>query len=221
MSKGLSRELIALRIARELKEGMYVNLGIGIPTLISLFIPKGLEVVLHAESGVLGYGPIPGEDEMDIDLVNGGGQPTSLICGSCFFHHADGFGIIRGGHLDVTVLGAFQVSEKGDLANWKMNKELMGTIGGAMDLALNAKRLIIAMEHIDTEGKPKIVKECAHPLTARQVVHSIFTNLAVIEVTGDGLLLREIAPGVTAEEVQALTEPKLTLAPDLKEMILT
>ena len=220
MSNGLTRELIAARVAKELREGMYVNLGIGIPTLVSLFITEGQEVVLQSENGVLGYGPIADEEEKDIDLVNAGGQPVTLLSGASFFHSADSFAMIRGGHIDVTVLGAFQVSEKGDLANWKTPDEALGTMGGAIDLAIGAKRLLVAMEHVDKQGNPRIVKQCTYPITARQVVDTIFTNLAVIEVTAQGLLLREVAPGTSPDEVKAVTEPKLIVASDIREMAL-
>lgn len=218
MKSGLTRELIALRIARELRDGYYVNLGIGLPTLVSNFIPQDIEVFLQSENGVLGYGPIAEPDQIDQDLINAGGQPVTLVPGASFFHHADSFAMIRGGHLDVTVLGGLQVSEKGDLANWMVPERGVGSIGGAMDLVSGAKRVIVAMEHITREGEPRIVKECTYPLTGKGVVNLVVTNLGVIEVTKEGLVLRELAPGLTPEEVQAVTEPRLLLAPDLKEM---
>ena len=221
MKAGLSRELIALRAARELSEGMYINLGIGLPTLVSQFIPEGMEVMLHAENGVLGYGSITTEgSEMDIDLVNAGLQPITLRPGASFFNHADSFAMIRGGHIDLAILGGYQVSEKGDLANWTTSSEKVGAVGGAMDLACGVKRVIVLMQHVTTSGEPRIVKQCTYPLTARKVVDTIITDLAVIEVVREGLVLKEIAPGWAPGEVQAVTEPKLMVAPDLKEIVL-
>jgi len=216
---GLSRELIALRAAKELSEGMYINLGIGLPTLVSQFIPEGMEVMLHAENGVLGYGRITTEDkEMDIDLVNAGLQPIVLRSGASFFNHADSFAMIRGGHIDLAILGGYQVSEKGDLANWTTSLERVGAVGGAMDLACGVKRVVVLMQHVTASGEPRIVKQCTYPLTARGVVDTIITDVAVIEVGKEGLIVKEIAPGWTPEEVQSLTEPKLMVAPDLREI---
>jgi 3-oxoacid CoA-transferase subunit B len=219
MKAGLSRELMALRAVKELSEGMYVNLGIGLPTLVSQFIPEGMEVVLHAENGVLGYGRITTEaEEMDVDLVNAGLQPVVLRPGASFFNHADSFAMIRGKHIDLAILGGYQVSEKGDLANWTTSVERVGAVGGAMDLACGVKRVIVLMQHVTPSGEPRIVRECTYPLTARGVVNTIITDLAAIEVSSGGLILKEIAPGWTPEEVQSLTEPKLIVAPDLKEI---
>jgi 3-oxoacid CoA-transferase subunit B len=219
MKEVLSRELITLRAVKELRDGMYVNLGIGLPTLVSQFIPEDMEVILHSENGVLGYGRITTEDqEMDIDLVNAGLQPIVLRPGASFFNHADSFAMIRGGHIDLAILGAYQVSEKGDLANWTTSLERTGAIGGAMDLAYGVKRVIVLMQHVTGSGEPRIVKQCTYPLTARGVVDTIITDVAVIEVGKEGLILKEIAPGWTPEEVQSLTEPKLMVAPDLKEV---
>ncbi|MBM2825052.1 MAG: succinyl-CoA--3-ketoacid-CoA transferase [Dehalococcoidales bacterium] len=218
MKSGLSEELIALRVARELKDGQYVNLGIGLPTQVSNFIPGGVEVILHSQNGILGYGRIAERAEIDPDLINASSQPITLNPGASICHSADAFAMIRGGHIDVAVLGAYEVSEKGDLANWMINERRVGSIGGAMDLVSGVRRVIVAMEHTTRSGKPRIVKKCRHPLTGSGVVNLIVTNLAVIEVTPEGLLLREVAPGVTAEEVQALTEAPLRLSPDLKEM---
>ncbi len=218
MKPGLSRELIALRVAKELRDGYYLNLGIGLPTLVSDFVPEGIDVILHAENGILGYGRIANEEEMDADLVDAGSQPVILNPGAAFFDSATAFAMIRGGHIDLTVLGAFQVSEKGDLANWVVLERKVGSIGGSMDLVSGAKKVIVAMEHTTRSGEPKIVKECTHPLTGRRVVKMIITNLAVIEVTSEGLLLKEVAPSVTPEEVQAVTEPKMKLAKNLREM---
>jgi len=222
MKERLSREAIAMRIAGELFDGAVVNLGIGIPTLVSSFVPPGMTVIYHTENGALGFGPVVTEEEFeekaDIDLVNASGQFITPLPGMCFFHHADSFAMIRGGHIDITVLGVLEVSEKGDLANWMFPGRGVGNIGGGMDLAFNAKRVIGATEHITKEGKPKIVKRCSVPLTAPGCVSLIVTDIAVVEVTGEGLLLREVAPGWTAEEVQSLTEPRLRIAPDLKEI---
>ncbi|MDP6100609.1 MAG: 3-oxoacid CoA-transferase subunit B [Dehalococcoidia bacterium] len=219
MNQGLSRELIAVRIAREFKDGMYVNLGFGMPTLVCSFLPPDQDIFLHSEQGILGYGGIlMDESKWDVDLINASGQPVSLVPGACFCDLATSFGMIRGGHLDVSVLGAYQVSEKGDLANWKRGDQVVGGIGGAMDLAIGAKRVIVAMEHATNKGEPKIVHQCSFPLTAGGVVKTIVTNLAFIDVTPSGLVLREVASGVTAEEVQALTEPKLIVSNELREM---
>ena len=214
----LDREAIAMRVAKELSDGDYVNLGIGIPTLVSQFVPEGRAVVYHSESGVLNYGPLAGEEEQDIDLINAGGQFLLPVPGMAFITSADAFAMIRGGHIDVTVLGAFQVSEQGDLANWMLPARGVGNIGGAMDLAAGAKRVIVAMEHTDPQGKPKVVRECSYPLTGRRCVSLIVTDVAVMEVTPSGLLLREMAPGWTDQEVQEVTEPRLVIAPDLREM---
>jgi 3-oxoacid CoA-transferase subunit B len=214
--QGITRELIAARVARELRGGMYVNLGIGLPTLVSNFAPDG--VILQAECGVLGYGRIAADEERDPDLINAGGQYVTLNPGGAFFHSADSFGMIRGGHVDVAVLGGFQVSETGDLANWLNPERGIGSIGGAMDLAAGARRVIVAMEHVTREGAPKIVRRCTYPLTGAGVVDLIVTDLAVLEVTPDGLVLREVAPGLTSEEIQAVTEPRVIVPPDVREM---
>ena len=220
MISGLSRELIAVRVAKEFKDGYFVNLGIGLPTLASSFIPPGVDIILHSENGVMGYGRIANDDEINPDLVNAGSQPVTLNPGASFFDSAESFAMIRGGHVDMVVLGAFQVSEKGDLANWMTSDRKTGSIGGSMDLVKAAGKVIIAMEHTDKTGKPRIVKECTYPLTGARVVDLIITNLAVIEVNAEGLLLKEVAPGVTPEQVQAATGPKLKLARNLKEMAL-
>ncbi len=220
MKSGLSRELIALRVAKEFEDGYYVNLGIGLPTLVSSFIPEGIDVTLHSQNGILGYGRIANEEEMDPDLINAGSQPVTLNPGATFFDSAEAFAMIRGGHIDVVVLGAFQVSERGDLANWMTLERKVGSIGGSMDLVNGAKKVIVAMEHTSRSGEPRIVKECTYPLTGRVVVNLVVTNLAVIEVTPEGLLLKEVAPSVTPEEVQAVTQPKLKLAGELKQIVL-
>ncbi len=218
MKSGLTRELITMRAAKELKDGYYVNLGIGLPTQVSSFIPEGVEVIFHSENGILGFGRIANEKERDPDLINAGSQPVILNPGAAYFNSADAFAMIRGGYIDVAVLGAYQVSEKGDLANWMVLGSEIVNIGGSMDLVSSVKEVIITMEHTTRSGEPKIMKECTYPLTGRRVVNLIITNLAVIEVTPEGLLLKEVAPSVTPEEVQSVTEPKLRLAADLHEM---
>lgn len=213
---GLTKDLICLRAAKELKPGMYVNLGIGLPTQVANFAPEG--VILHSENGVLNFGPIASEDEMDWELVNAGAQPITLLPGISFFHSADAFVMMRGRHLDVAILGAYQVSEAGDLANWRTEGEALGAIGGSMDLAYGAKRIIVVCEHTDRNGKPRIVKKCTLPLTGKGVINTIITTLCLIEITKAGLELRELAPGVTVDHVQQHTEPNLIISRDLKEM---
>jgi 3-oxoacid CoA-transferase subunit B len=218
-SAGLTRELIALRVARELKDGMTVNLGIGLPTLVANFLPEGVSVLLHAENGILGYGGIAGDQsEFDQDLINAGGQPVTLNPGASFFSSAASFDMVRGGHLDLTVLGGLQVSASGDLANWAVPGRGGGAIGGAMDLAAGARRVIVAMEHVTREGEPRILEECTYPLTARRCVDLIVTNLAVIEVTAEGLGLREVAPGISVAEVRRATGATLLVPDDVGVM---
>lgn len=216
----LHREIIAMRVAREFEDGNVVNLGLGIPTLCSQFVPEGNSVIYHAENGILNYGPMAEEGEEDVDLTNAGGQFLAWVPGMAFFDSADSFGMIRGGHIDVSVLGALQVSEKGDLANWMLPQRGIGNVGGAMDLASGAKRTIVAMEHVDKKGSPKIVKECTFPLTGTRCVSLIVTDIAVIEIKEEGLLLKEVAPGWTIEDIQEETDAELKVASDLQDFVL-
>lgn len=216
----LPREVILMRVARELEDGSYVNLGIGMPTLVANYIGPEKTVIIHSENGLVGTGPMPEPGQEDPDLCNAGGQPVTMIPGAAIVHHADSFAIVRGKHLDAAVLGGLQVSEKGDLANWMRPDRGVGSIGGAADIARGAKKVYVAMEHVTKEGEFKIVKRCTYPLTGAGVVHTIFTDAAVIRVTPQGLVLEEAAPGWTPEDVQAITEPTLLVSPQFREIAL-
>lgn len=209
----LSRQDMARRVAQDIPEGWYVNLGIGIPTMVADYIPAGREVLLHSENGILGMGPAPAPDQIDPWLINAGKQHVTLLEGGSFFHHADSFAMIRGGHIDLCVLGAFEVAQNGDLANWATSAaDAAPAVGGAMDLAVGAKRIWVVTEHTTKEGAPKLVERCAYPLTALGAVSRIYTNLAVIDVTEAGFVVREMAPGLTLEALQARTGAPLRIA---------
>ena len=214
----LSKEQIAQRIAQELKDGYYVNLGIGIPTLVANFVPKGIEVILQSENGMLGMGEFPEKGEADADLINAGKQTVTILPGGSYFDSAASFAMIRGGHVDLTVLGAFEVTDQGDIASWKIPNKMVKGMGGAMDLVASAKNIIVAMQHTSRDGQSKLLKECTLPLTGVKCVKKIVSDLAVIEVTDEGFLLLERAPGVSVEEIRAATEGKLIVKGDVPEM---
>lgn len=214
----LTKEQIAQRISKEIHNGFVVNLGIGIPTLVANYIPSGMTVYLQSENGLLGMGPFPTESEVDPDLINAGKQTITTVPGASFFSSADSFAMIRGGHVDLTVLGAMQVDEEGNIANWMIPGKMVKGMGGAMDLVAGARKVIVAMQHVDKNGDKKLVKKCTLPLTGLRCIHQIVSDYGVFDVTPNGFLLREYAPGISIEQIQAHTDGKLTISPHVKEM---
>lgn len=212
----LSRTAMARRVAQDLPDGSYVNLGIGLPTLVANHVPEGREIIYHSENGILGLGPAPAPGHEDPELINAGKELTTLLPGGAYFHHTDSFMIMRGGHLDVSVLGAFQVSERGDLANWATDDDdFPPAVGGAMDLAVGAKRVLVLTTHLTSDGRPKLLAECTYPLTAAAVVDRVYTDLVVADVTADGLLVRELADGLSTDDLRAATGAALRFSSDL------
>ncbi len=215
--RGLTRAQMAWRAAQDIFDGAYVNLGIGIPEMVARFVPEGREVIYHTENGVLGFGPPPEPGEEVAELINAGKKPITLNPGASFFHHADSFAMIRGGHIDICILGALQVGDNGDLANWSTGaKDAVPAVGGAMDLVAGVKRVYVIADHVTSRGEPKFLHRCTYPLTGAGVIQRIYSNLAVLDITPEGFLLRETAPGVTVEELRELTDAPLALAEDLK-----
>ncbi|MCZ2823132.1 MULTISPECIES: 3-oxoacid CoA-transferase subunit B [unclassified Modestobacter] len=219
MISPLSDVAVARRVARDIPDGSYVNLGIGMPILVGDVVGPDKEIVYHSENGILGMGPAPAPGEEDRELINAGKQPVTLLPGGCYFHHTDAFVMMRGGHIDISVLGAFQVSETGDLANWITDLATMPpAVGGAMDLAVGAKRVLVMTTHTTRDGRPKLLPRCTYPLTAARVVDRVYTDLAVLDVGPDGLVVQEMAPGLTRTELQSLTAARLTFADDVGEL---
>lgn len=214
MTDGLTRQQIAWRIAQDMTDGSFVNLGIGQPELVANFLPKDREIIFHSENGILGMGPEPAPEDIDEDLINAGKKPITLLPGGAIFHHADSFSMIRGGHIDACVLGAFQIAENGDLANWSIGSSGIPAVGGAMDLAVGAKRVLVMTDHCTKKGEPKLVENCSYPLTGPGVVNTVYTDLAVIDVTPEGFLVRERVENLPFEELQNRTGARLTLAND-------
>ncbi|MGB1120258.1 MAG: CoA transferase subunit B [Chitinophagales bacterium] len=214
----LSKQQIAQRIARELKDGWYVNLGIGIPTLVANYIPDGVNVTLQSENGLLGMGPFPTEDKVDADLINAGKQTVTMLPGSVLFNSSDSFAMIRGGHMDLTVLGAMEIDQNGDIANWKIPGKMVKGMGGAMDLVAGTENIIVAMTHANKHGKSKLLKQCSLPLTGQSCIKRVVTDLAYLTIEHGAFVLRELAPGVSVEEVKSLTDGDLVVADDVCEM---